>query len=161
MIDIQVDIEVPHDQQQYLDYNPFSPESSPVQATEPDTNTINYAYYTCDSPYLEQPEQYPSASCLDSNTESNVKKELKSLLKKYLDELLELTASLSRTSKEGLQVMDMDGLVKLLYEGIRDDCLKSYRVQISVKNLYIYFNKKGFERIAMESLTCEESIPYY
>ena len=150
MIDIQVDITV--DQH----HNPLSPETPPVQVTESDTNRV----YTYTSPGLGQPEQSSSASCLDSNIESEVKKELKSLLKnpQYFDQLLELTASLARTSKEGLQVMETDGLVKLLYEGIQDDCLKSYGAQISIKNLYIYFDKKDFHRIAEDSLRCEENV---
>ena len=101
------------------------------------------------------PDHCPSAH--SSNAE-DVKNELKQLLKyeQHFDQLLELTAFLTKCSREGLLMMDIEGLVEHVFDAVNKDCMMTFGVEINIKNLSVYFYKKKCKAVALQFLTCDE-----
>ena len=53
-------------------------------------------------------------------------------------------------------MMDTEGLVEHVLEAVNRDCMTTFGVGINIKNLYVYFYKKNYRAVALQSLTCDE-----
>lgn len=95
---------------------------------------------------------------INSTDDVLVKKELNQIVRAHSDDAINLIVLLTETSRELLIAMDSEGLATALLEAIKKDCMEVYKMPIGLKNLYTYFNEKGYKRIAMHSLQCNETM---
>ena len=89
-----------------------------------------------------------------SREDEEVKMELKKILRSHFDDVIELLSSLTQKRRESLWNMDSEGLVWELFEAIKADWW--HEKKFCIRNLYIYFYKKGYRQIALEPLECTE-----
>ena len=96
-----------------------------------------------------------------SRYDQEVMKELEKILSSHNDDVIELMVSLTHESRELLLSMSTQRVVwqMRVFEVIKADCSNRYGAKLSIKNLYIYFNEKGYREIALESLKCTEALP--
>ena len=44
-------------------------------------------------------------------------------------------------------------------EAVNKDCKMTFRIEINIKNLYVYFYKKKYKELAVQPLICDEVMP--
>ena len=56
-------------------------------------------------------------------------------------------------------MIDTEGLMEHVIEAVNKDCKMTFRVEIDIKNLYVYFYKKKYEELTVQPLICDEVMP--